>query len=73
MSGNRNFICTVVFIDIVEFSKKPVADQMRIKDQLNLLLAASLREVPVKDRIILDPGETADECMITHAHELMQR
>ena len=59
MSGNRNFICTVVFIDIVEFSKKPVADQMRIKDQLNLLLAASLREVPVKDRIILDTGDGA--------------
>lgn len=59
MSGNRNFICTVVFIDIVEFSKKPVADQMRIKDQLNQLLAAALREVPVKDRIILDTGDGA--------------
>jgi len=30
-SGNRNFICTVVFIDIVGFSKKAVADQLRIK------------------------------------------
>ena len=27
----------------------------------------------IRDHIILDPGETADECMITHAHELMQR
>ena len=59
MSGNRNFLCTVVFIDIVEFSKKPVAEQMRIKGQLNQLLAAALREVPVKDRIILDTGDGA--------------
>ena len=59
MSGNRNFICTVVFIDIVEFSKKPVSEQMRIKEQLNQLLAAALREVPVKDRIILDTGDGA--------------
>lgn len=59
MSGNRNFICTVVFIDIVGFSKKPVADQMRIKQQLNQLLADALRDVPVKDRIILDTGDGA--------------
>jgi len=59
MSGNRNFLCTVVFIDIVEFSKKPVAEQMRIKGQLNQLLAAALRETPVKDRIILDTGDGA--------------
>ena len=59
MSGNRNFLCTVVFIDIVGFSKKPVAEQMRIKGQLNQLLASKLREVPVKDRIILDTGDGA--------------
>lgn len=58
-SGNRNFICTVVFIDIVEFSKKAVAEQLRVKEQLNQLLAGALREVPVKDRIILDTGDGA--------------
>lgn len=59
MSGNRNFICTVVFIDIVGFSKKAVADQLRIKQQLNLLLATALEPVPPKDRIILDTGDGA--------------
>lgn len=58
-SGNRNFICTVVFIDIVGFSKKAVADQLRIKQQLNQLLAAALQPVPPKDRIILDTGDGA--------------
>ena len=59
MSGNRNFICTVVFIDIFGFSKKAVADQLRIKQQLNLLLATALEPVPPKDRIILDTGDGA--------------
>jgi class 3 adenylate cyclase len=58
-SGNRNFICTVVFIDIVGFSKKAVADQLRIKQQLNQLLATALQPVPPKDRIILDTGDGA--------------
>jgi len=58
-SGNRNFICTVVFIDIVGFSKKAVADQLRIKQQLNDVLGAALQPVPPKDRIILDTGDGA--------------
>lgn len=58
-SGNRTVICTVVFIDIVEFSKKAVAEQLRIKEQLNQLLAAALKNVPAKDRIILDTGDGA--------------
>lgn len=58
-SGNRTVICTVVFIDIVEFSKKAVAEQLRIKEQLNQLLAAALKDVPVRDRIILDTGDGA--------------
>jgi class 3 adenylate cyclase len=58
-SSNRNFICTVVFIDIVGFSKKAVADQLHIKQQLNQLLATALQPVPPKDRIILDTGDGA--------------
>jgi len=57
--GTRTFICTVVFIDIVEYSKKSVAEQMRVKQLLTDLLAKSLDEVPGKDRIILDTGDGA--------------
>jgi class 3 adenylate cyclase len=58
-SGNRNFICTVVFIDISGFSKKSVAEQLQVKAQLNQLLARSLQDIPAKDRIILDTGDGA--------------
>lgn len=58
-NDNRTFICSVAFIDIVEYSKKSVADQMRAKEQFNLLLAQTLADVPTKDRIILDTGDGA--------------
>lgn len=57
--GNHAFICTVVFIDIVEYSKKSVTDQMQIKEQFNALLAQALADVPNSDRIILDTGDGA--------------
>lgn len=57
--GNRTFICSVTFIDIVEYSKKSVTEQMRVKERLNALLAQALADVPEKDRIILDTGDGA--------------
>ena len=57
--GNHAFICTVVFIDIVEYSKKSVTDQMQTKEQFNALLARALADVPNNDRIILDTGDGA--------------
>ncbi len=57
--SNHAFICTVVFIDIVEYSKKSVTDQMQIKEQFNALLAQALADVPNSDRIILDTGDGA--------------
>jgi len=35
---NRTFICSVVFLDIVEYSRKPVAEQIFFKERLNTLL-----------------------------------
>ena len=57
--GNRTFICSVAFLDIVEYSKKPVAEQIRLKERLNALLAEALKDVAANDRIILDTGDGA--------------
>jgi len=57
--GNRTFICSVVFIDIVEYSRKAVAEQIRLKEQLNMLLAEALKDVAANDRVILDTGDGA--------------
>ena len=58
-SHNRTLICSVLFIDIVEYSRKPVVEQIALKDRFNALLSSALRDVAVNDRIILDTGDGA--------------
>src|SRR3982751_6215602 len=56
---NRTLICSVLFIDIVEYSRKPVIEQIELKDRFNALLSDALKGVAVNDRIILDTGDGA--------------
>jgi class 3 adenylate cyclase len=56
---NRTFICSIVFLDIVGYSKKPVSEQIQLKERLNALLTEALANVAVNDRIILDTGDGA--------------
>ena len=56
---NRTLICSVLFVDIVEYSRKPVVEQGTLKDRFNTLLSEALRGVAVNDRIILDTGDGA--------------
>ncbi len=56
---NRTFICSVVFIDIVEYTKKSVNEQIRIKEHFNALLTEAIRDISINDRIILDTGDGA--------------
>ncbi|HEV7393742.1 MAG TPA: adenylate/guanylate cyclase domain-containing protein, partial [Burkholderiales bacterium] len=58
-SHSRTLICSVLFIDIVEYSRKPVVEQIALKDRFNELLSHALRGVAVNDRIILDTGDGA--------------
>jgi hypothetical protein len=54
---NRTFICAVVFMDLLEYGKKPVAEQLQIKDRLNSHISEAIQDVPASDRIILDTGD----------------
>jgi class 3 adenylate cyclase len=56
---NRTFICSVVFIDIVEYTKKPVNEQIRLKERFNALLTEAIRDISSNDRILLDTGDGA--------------
>jgi len=57
--GNKTIMCSVLFLDIVGYSKKSVAGQISLKDRFNSYLSAAIRDVPVTDRIILDTGDGA--------------
>jgi class 3 adenylate cyclase len=56
---NRTFICSVVFLDIVEYTKKSVDEQIRLKDHLNKFVIEAIKDVAVNDRLILDTGDGA--------------
>ena len=57
--SNRTFVCCVLFLDIVEYSKRSVAEQMTLKQRFNSLLGQVLQNVAVNDRIVLDTGDGA--------------
>ena len=57
--GNKTIMSGVLFLDIVEYSRKSVAGQISLKDRFNSYLSAAIHDVPVSDRIILDTGDGA--------------
>ena len=54
---NKTSICSVLFLDIVDFSKKSDEDQIEVKTQFNELINLGLKDVAQNDRIILDTGD----------------
>jgi class 3 adenylate cyclase len=62
--GHRTFIATVVFIDIVGYSERPVRQQVELKTRLNELVAGVLEHVPATDRMVLDTGDGAALCFL---------
>lgn len=58
-SPSRTFIGSVVCVDLVGYSKRPVDRQIAIKAAFNKLLGQCLDGVPAEDRIILDTGDGA--------------
>ena len=81
--GNRTFIGSVVFADIVGYSKKSVSEQIALKDRFTSLLAESLKDIELEQRIILDTGDGAamsflgdpeDALFVTmHMRDFLQR
>jgi hypothetical protein len=56
---NKTIICSVLFLDIVEYSQKAVSGQISLKEGFNVFLSSALSDIPVMDRIILDTGDGA--------------
>ena len=58
-SAGRTLVCSVLFLDIADYSQRPVAEQLQLKQAFNAALAAALEQVAPRDRIILDTGDGA--------------
>jgi class 3 adenylate cyclase len=57
--SGRTLVCSVLFIDIVGYSKKPVTEQFEIKRGFNGLLAGALEVLKRRDRVVVDTGDGA--------------
>jgi class 3 adenylate cyclase len=57
--ATRTLVCSVLFVDIVGYSKKGVADQVKQKRVFNELLTAALEQVSQRDRVVVDTGDGA--------------
>src|SRR5262245_24031886 len=60
----RTFICTVVFVDLVGYSERPVTQQGMLKRHLNEVIGRSLAHVGESDRLALDTGDGAALCFL---------
>lgn len=61
---DRTWLCSVVFVDIVEYSVQSVAIQKAWKDRFNQSLGVGIQDVPAADRVILDTGDGAAVCFL---------
>jgi class 3 adenylate cyclase len=60
----RTWLCSVVFLDIVSYSKQSVEVQMEWKRRFNGYLAVAIQELAEADRVILDTGDGAAICFL---------
>jgi class 3 adenylate cyclase len=61
---DRTWLCSVVFIDIVQYSRQSVELQLAWKGRLNRYIAEAIQDVPEVDRVMLDTGDGAALCFL---------
>ena len=66
--AGRTFICSVVFVDLVEFSRKSNAEQVLVKETCNALAAEALGKLLDRcERAAYDLSDEAHRRFFTHA------
>jgi len=69
--SNRTWLCTVLFMDIVGYTKHSVDRQMMVKQSFSTLVSDALRSLPREDCIKLDTGDGAAICYLGAPEELL--
>jgi class 3 adenylate cyclase len=57
--SSRTLVCSVLFVDLVDYSRNSVEEQLRLKNALNALIGEAMGRVRQWDRVILDTGDGA--------------
>jgi hypothetical protein len=58
-SSSHTLVCSVIFLDIRDYSRLTVSEQLGAKREFNAILANALEPVETQDRILLDTGDGA--------------
>ena len=61
---DRTWLCTVVFMDIVNYSLRLVEMQMQLKERFNRHVSETIRDVAENDRVMIDTGDGAAICFL---------
>jgi hypothetical protein len=62
--NHRTWLCTVLFMDIVDYSKLAVEQQMMVKQNFSTLVIDALKGLPEEDCIKLDTGDGLAMCFL---------
>jgi serine/threonine protein kinase len=66
-----NLVCSILFLDIVAYSKTSVNEQYELKTNFNQLIAGKLAHIPESNRITLDTGDGAVICFMGDPEEVL--
>lgn len=69
--NHRTLICSIVFLDIIGYSKQPVTHQMALKDAFNNHISEAIKQVAESERVILDTGDGASICFMGDPEEAL--
>jgi class 3 adenylate cyclase len=61
---DRTWMCSILFLDIVNYSSQSVQLQMEWKRRFNHYLEETLSDLPEPERVILDTGDGAAICFL---------
>jgi Adenylate and Guanylate cyclase catalytic domain len=68
----RSMIATVLFFDVVGYTKQSVAKQIQLKDQFNGLVSSFIKDIEENQRIILDTGDGAAIGFLQHPEDAIE-
>jgi class 3 adenylate cyclase len=57
--SGRTLVCSILFLDIVDYSKRDVGEQVRLKNIFNLVMTSALGHVEPDERLVVDTGDGA--------------
>src|SRR5438067_2221365 len=61
---NRTVICSIAFLDIVDYSKRVGQEQVVLKERFNSLIGEVIKDIAQNDRVLIDTGDGAALCFM---------